>query len=241
MDKIVSIDNLIDKVSNLEIPQSLKNLNDLDNIMLLSEEIETTVNNIFGDLEYENLAQRIIAFFKSGTNPYTNNQKESRIQDWKSGKAKTLTLLDNIKTNLQQQLNSTNLKDGQEYIDLNLISDLKSVKNSDFDLKKLIKFCEEINNNYEIQNYLSCILILRALINHIPPIFGYETFAQVVSQSSRSLKEHFTLLDNGLRKVADSHTHTLIKKNESLPSKNQIEPYKPQLEFLLQEIYNKTK
>jgi hypothetical protein len=228
-------------ISNLEIPQSLKSLNDLDNIVLLSEEIETTVNNIFGNLVYENVAHRIMSFFRSGTNPYTNNQKDSLIQDWKNGKAKTLNFLHTIKTNLEQQLNFTNLKDSQEYITSNLISNLKLVENPDFDLKKLIRFCEELNDNYKMQNYLSCLLILRAVLNHIPPIFGHTTFVEVVNNSSKSLKAIFTPLQDGARKVADLHTHKTIEKNELLPSENQLEPYKAQLEILLQEIYNKTK
>ena len=38
------------------------------------------------------------------------------------------------------------------------------------------------------------------------------------------------------RGVADLHTHDLIRRKEVLPTKNQLEPFKANLEVLLQEI-----
>jgi hypothetical protein len=48
-----------------------------------------------------------------------------------------------------------------------------------------------------MQNYLSCTLILRTILNYVPPIFEQQTFAQVVSQSGKSLKNIFSILENG--------------------------------------------
>jgi len=77
---------------------------------------------------------------------------------------------------------------------------------------------------------------MRAVLNHIPPLFGHETFQQVVANSNRSKKAIYDLLENGLRKVADFHTHRRIGKAEMYLSLAQVEPFKPNFELLLQEI-----
>lgn len=123
-----------------------------------------------------------------------------------------------------------------EFVDGVILEKLDQINNDRFDINKLIKFCEELNDNYKRGNYLSCSLLIKAITNHIPPIFGQRTFSQVVSQSSRSIKNILSKLENGARDVGDFHSHNLIRKKEILPSKNQIEPYKPSFEILLHEV-----
>ena len=125
-----------------------------------------------------------------------------------------------------------------DYIKPKIIIELKNIKNKNFDLTKLVKFCEELNISFKRKNYLSCSLLIRAVMNHIPPIFGYNTFSQVVSNSNKSIKEILSQLENS-RPIADLNNHALIGKRESLPSKNQIEPYKPSFEILILEIIKK--
>jgi hypothetical protein len=92
-----------------------------------------------------------------------------------------------------------------------------------------------LHNGYA-RYYFATFFLIRALLNHIPPIFGYETFEQVVSQSTRSRKELFKPLNDIARDVADLHTHDIIRHKENLPTIRQLEPFKPNVEFLLQEI-----
>lgn len=122
------------------------------------------------------------------------------------------------------------------FIDLKIIEELRLVKGFKFDLSKIVRFCEELNSSFNAGHYLSSALLLRALINHVPPIFGHTTFQQVVSQVSKSRRELFKPLDEVARDVADLHTHDLIRSKEILPTRNQIEPFKANLEFLLQEV-----
>ncbi len=123
-----------------------------------------------------------------------------------------------------------------KFVDPEIIEQLRLEKNSKFDLSKVICFCEELNSSFSAGNYLASALLLRALINHIPPIFGHTTFHQVVSQVSKTRRELFKPLDEVARDVADLHTHDLIRHKEISPTRNQLEPFKPSLEFLLQEI-----
>lgn len=122
------------------------------------------------------------------------------------------------------------------FLNTEVLFELKSIKNKKFDTKKLVKYCEELNDSYGRANYLSCALLIRAIMNHIPPIFQAEKFSQVVANSGRSIKAVLTHLEDQARPIADLHTHILIRSKEQLPSKHQIEPYKASFEILIQEI-----
>lgn len=101
---------------------------------------------------------------------------------------------------------------------------------------KLVRFCDELNDAYGRGNYLSCALLIRAVMNHVPPLFGCRTFAEVTAQSGKSLKSVFERLEDSARPIADLHTHALIRAREFLPTKHQVEPYKASFELLIQEV-----
>ncbi|OKP91350.1 hypothetical protein [Paenibacillus sp. P32E] len=128
-----------------------------------------------------------------------------------------------------------------DYISKELIEDLGKLNNKEFGMKKLVQLCNEINWNYRLENYISVALLIRVLINYVPPIFGQATFVQVVSNSKRSVQELLSPLENNLRKVADLHTHNMIGRKDQLPTKNQLEPFRANTEILLQEILSRLK
>jgi hypothetical protein len=74
-------------------------------------------------------------------------------------------------------------------------------------------------------------------MDHVPPIFGVSSFAEVASNygGSRSFKESMSSLASAARKIADAHLHTQIRARESLPTATQVN-FAPQLDFLLAEI-----
>ncbi len=122
------------------------------------------------------------------------------------------------------------------FLNKDLIIELKSIDIDRLDLSKLIKMCEELNDSYVRANYIACALLIRAVLNHVPPVFGKERFSDVVGQSGRSIKAILKRLNEDARPIADLHTHILMRRKESLPSKSQIEPYKAAFEVLIQEI-----
>lgn len=122
------------------------------------------------------------------------------------------------------------------FVEPSVVDQLRQCPSKKFDLAKVIRFCEELNDSYSSGNYLASTLLIRALLNHVPPIFGHTTFQQVVSQSPRSVKELLKPLEEISRDVADLHTHSTIRHKESLPTKSQVEPFKASLEVLLHEI-----
>jgi hypothetical protein len=146
---------------------------------------------------------------------------------------------DYVITDRKKAVDQITVLKNEEFIQKELILELRKINSDKFDTRKLCRFCEELNDSYIRQNYLSSALLIRAVMNHIPPIFGFDSFSEVVSSSSKSVKQILSQLEQNSRPIADLHTHALISKSEQLPSKNQIEPYKSSFEILIQEIVKK--
>lgn len=128
-----------------------------------------------------------------------------------------------------------------EFIDQARIQSLDNLENQKFDLKKLITICNELNSNWAVENYYTVGLLLRTIINHVPPIFDptYTTFGHVIANyGSQSFKKSMEHLNISLRSIADSYTHDLIRKKEILPSKQQVD-FRANIDVLLVEILRK--
>lgn len=128
------------------------------------------------------------------------------------------------------------------FVDLTRINELKSIQNENFDLNKLIRLCEELNIAYNNECFITIPLLVRTIINHIPPILNAKTFNEVMNNYSggKSFKEAMNHLENSLRKVADLYLHMPIRKKESLPTFTQVN-FSRELDLLLSEIYIKLK
>ena len=128
-------------------------------------------------------------------------------------------------------------KNSGDFIDLSRLDELREIDHPDFDLSRLIRICEEINDNYGRENYISVVALLRTLINHVPPIFGFETFKQTAAEykGGTSLKANLNHLQNSLKHIADRHLHQPIRKSETLPGKAQVK-FQTDLDVLLEEI-----
>lgn len=122
------------------------------------------------------------------------------------------------------------------FLDAAILLQLKAVGNAKLDPCKLVRMCEELNDSYARGNFVASLLLIRAIMNHVPPAFGAKTFAEVVAQSSRSIKAILARLNDDAKPLADLHTHFLMGANDHLPTKNQIEPYKASFEILMQEV-----
>lgn len=116
------------------------------------------------------------------------------------------------------------------------LNELRVLKSKQFDLSRLIKFCEELNANFQNGSLISVILLSRSLIDHVPPIFGKESFGELSgSYGTRSFKDQMIHLDKSMRKIADSYLHTHIRKHETLPTGNQVN-FSQGIDVLISEI-----
>ncbi|MEE9431998.1 MAG: hypothetical protein V3V16_13200 [Melioribacteraceae bacterium] len=132
---------------------------------------------------------------------------------------------------------STKIGDGKVFVDISRIDELRSLSSSSFDLIKLLKFCDELNFNYVCENFLSVGMLTRALIDHIPPIFGKDNFTVVYgSYGTKSFRESMRNLDKSSRKISDSFLHCHIRRKETLPKKTQVN-FSNDIDVLLGEIY----
>jgi hypothetical protein len=123
------------------------------------------------------------------------------------------------------------------FVDPNRIEELKQIRKGKFDLSKLVRMCEEINICFAAECYLAVAMLTRAIVDHVPPIFGLDTFAEVANNYAgpKSFKESMQTLDNSSRKIADQHLHSKIRDAEVLPNATQVDFSQP-LDVLLGEI-----
>lgn len=115
------------------------------------------------------------------------------------------------------------------------IRDISS-KQSKFDYSRLIRLCEELNSSYSNKNYYATAMLTRAIMDHVPPIFGQDTFNKVVNNyaGSKSFKGAMDKLSIQ-RHISDGFLHQQIRKTESLPNAQEVN-FSPPLNELLREI-----
>lgn len=122
------------------------------------------------------------------------------------------------------------------YIENSVILALSKISSKEYDLSKLIKMTKELNDNYSLGNYLSCGMLIRSILDHVPPIFKKKKFTEVVNNyGEKSFKDLIKPLEESSRKIADSYLHLPVRSRESLPTKIQIE-FKANMDILLSEI-----
>lgn len=125
------------------------------------------------------------------------------------------------------------------YVDLSRIEELKKIQSKKFDFTRLIKQCQELNDASAKGNYYSVILLVRAIIDHVPPIFEKKNFKEVANNyGPKSFKDSMDRLETSSRKIADSSIHQQIRKRETLPNKTQVN-FSNDLDVLLEEITRK--
>lgn len=123
------------------------------------------------------------------------------------------------------------------YIAQSRIDEIESLKTKQFDLSKLISLCNELNQCSTSNSVNAVASLQRTIINHVPPIFGFNDFGQVVAQykTGKSVKKNFERMYNSMKNISDNHTHSLISKADSLPNMTQVD-FSNDLDVLLAEI-----
>lgn len=121
------------------------------------------------------------------------------------------------------------------FIDPRRLKDLKGISSSEYDLSRLVRMCEELNDNFSRENYISSVSLVRAILDHIPPIFRCKSFTEVANSCEKSIKESLQNLENSSRKIADAYLHIQVRKKEVLPTATQVN-FSQSLDVLLGEI-----
>lgn len=232
---IKKIESLILEMNGLDFTKKVE----LDAFL---SKIQNVIVSIFGEEHHyainlvKDAKARFTPQFSTSLKEYRSAEKESLDVGKKDLNASLESVLAFLNSHKSKESNSN-------FIDNSIIDRLRQKVTTNFDTQKLIKYLEEINYNYQAENFLTCAILTRAVLNYIPPIFSQTNFRNVVSNHSTNpytrKNDNFDTLEQGMRKIGDLHNHDMIKKTESIPTKNQIEPYKPQFEYLLNEIIAK--
>jgi hypothetical protein len=124
----------------------------------------------------------------------------------------------------------------RSYVDPRRMAALSEKRGSKFDFSRLIALCGELNIASQHDLHHAVAMLIRAILDHVPPIFEQSTFAGVVAHhGGKSFKDQMKHLDGSLRHVADGHLHNQIRSRESLPNANQVD-FRSPLDVLLAEI-----
>ncbi|MGB6873746.1 MAG: hypothetical protein WBE46_06385 [Dehalococcoidia bacterium] len=160
---------------------------------------------------------------------------ESFRKDKRNHEMKWLAKTESQGKRFKQQLSGSGTS--ETYVDSQRIKELRSIGSDRFDLSKIVRLCEELNTSYASGCYFSVAMLLRAIVDHVPPIFNCKSFGDVPNMypGSKSFKESMTNLDKSLRKIADAHLHVQIRRSETLPNRTQVN-FSPDLDVLLAEI-----
>jgi len=125
----------------------------------------------------------------------------------------------------------------QPYVAEERITELADIENAKFATTKLIRLLRELNVAYSNDSHFATGILVRAVIDHVPPIFGFTTFPEVANnyKATKSFKTAMQRLNDSLRSLADSYLHVQIRRVESLPTANQVD-FRAELDALLSEV-----
>lgn len=144
--------------------------------------------------------------------------------------------LEEIKNENIKIKDSNLIKSNINYVSISRIEELESIK-SKYDLIRLVQYCKELNITFTYKCYNAISMLLRAIIDHIPPIFNYKDFNEVCNNYNwaKSNKKNILNLQDSLRNISDANLHLQIREKEVLITESQID-FKADLDILLGEI-----
>lgn len=122
------------------------------------------------------------------------------------------------------------------YVAPSRIADLQAVAAARLDTKRLVRMLQELNVAHANDLHMATAMLVRAVSDHVPPIFGKKNFAEVANNvGGKSISENLKHLDTSLRSIADGHLHAQIRQREVLPTASQVD-FRQDLDVLLQEV-----
>lgn len=124
------------------------------------------------------------------------------------------------------------------YIEVSRIKKLKAISSPRFDCTRLVALCDELNMCAAQKNPHAVILLVRTILNHVPPAFGFTDFKQVAANYSgggSSFKKAVERLENHSRRVADRLAHMPIRDKEVAPTMAEV-AFAAEIETILSEF-----
>ncbi|MEU9413575.1 hypothetical protein AB0E08_48895 [Streptomyces sp. NPDC048281] len=127
------------------------------------------------------------------------------------------------------------------YVDELLIKELETNgATSQWDVTKLVQLLRELNSNFAAENAYSCLALLRATLDHIPPVLNASDFDQAASnfkwgKSNKSTDRAYALKLKDARALGDDVLHRQIGKNPDLLDMEDV-PHRRYLNRVLRHV-----
>ena len=127
------------------------------------------------------------------------------------------------------------------YVAHSRIAELQALKNPKWDPRRLIRMLQELNLAHANGMDMAAAMLVRAVTDHVPPIFGMAKFADVAARHSagsidgRSFKGAMSPLTDSMKHIADGILHVHIRATETVPSATQVD-FSQSLDVLLGEV-----
>lgn len=123
------------------------------------------------------------------------------------------------------------------YVDSSRLAELRALTGRAWDLGRLIRLCEELNIAHENDCFMATAMLVRSIVDHVPPILRCKDFNEVANNypGAKSFRGSMQHLDQSLRNIADAHLHVQVRSSESLPTGPQVD-FRADLDVLLAEV-----
>jgi len=115
------------------------------------------------------------------------------------------------------------------------IAELRASPRTRWDLGRLEQLCVELNVAHDGACHMATALLVRAILDHVPPIFGLASFDEVAQQydgAGPGFKQKMHRLQHLSRKVVDWHLNRPIGSSEILPTQADVDFRSPLGELL---------
>lgn len=123
------------------------------------------------------------------------------------------------------------------YVDPSRLAAIRAASSPKWDFARLAQLCGELNVAHEHDCFMAVAMLVRAIADHVPPVFGCASFLEVGNNyaGAASFKKSMQNLNWSLRSIADAHLHVQIRRSESIPTAVQVN-FSADLDVLLAEV-----
>jgi len=126
----------------------------------------------------------------------------------------------------------------ENFLSKEMINKFKLKQHPELKYSRLVVLLDEINSSWNNGNYIAVGLLIRAVMNHIPPALGFKKFEEVANnhKCDRSVKPALEQLQNSAKNLFDIIAHEQISKKEPRNISGEDVNCRQSLKLLLDEM-----
>ena len=123
------------------------------------------------------------------------------------------------------------------YVSPSRLAEVRALNSTSWDVSRLVRLLEELNTAYANRSHMSVAMLVRAITDHVPPVFGCKIFAELANNyaGAKSFRGSMQHLHGSMKNIADAHLHVQIRRSETLPNEAQVD-FRADLDALLSEF-----